>query len=288
MTTLVLGADGQLGRHLRTMLPTASFWTRNDLDLSRTDEIGPALTRLRPTAIINAAAYTAVDRAESESDLAWRINADAPIELARFARDAGIPLAHISTDYVFDGEATFPYTESTPVRPLSVYGRSKLGAELGIAALCPHAWIVRTSWVFSEHGSNFVKTMLRLGSTNENLRIVDDQYGTPTYAGHLAMAVVSLFQAADTAGNRVPGGTYHATGGPAITWKQFADVIFDKARNLNVLTRTPMIQAIETSGYPTPARRPKYSVLQPSQYFDQALPEPIDWRSGLVRMLQTL
>src|SRR5690606_1943891 len=143
-------------------------------------------------AIVNAAAYTAVDRAETERDLAWRINAEAPAELARAAERLSVPLVHVSTDYVFDGHNAEGYVESDPVAPLSVYGRSQLGGELAVATLCARHWILRTSWVFSEHGNNFPKTMLRLARDRDELRVVDDQRGRPTYAGDLADCIAGI------------------------------------------------------------------------------------------------
>jgi len=157
MTVLVLGSAGQLARHLRELWPQATFWGRDSLDLSRPETVLGHVCSLRPSTIVNAAAYTAVDRAEAEPDLAWRINSEAAAALARAARALDVPLVHVSTDYVFDGRAARPYVESDAVAPLNVYGRSKLGGELAVAALCSRYWILRSSWVFSEYGSNFVR-----------------------------------------------------------------------------------------------------------------------------------
>ncbi len=162
MTVLVLGSSGQVARHLRELWPEALFWGRNTLDISDTANLERAILAASPDAVINAAAYTAVDRAETEAQAAWRLNAEAPAAAARAAEALGIPLVHLSTDYVFDGEADVPYAVGAATRPLSTYGRTKLGGELAVASICSRHWILRTSWVFSETGANFVHTMLRL------------------------------------------------------------------------------------------------------------------------------
>ncbi len=180
MTFLVLGRTGQLASHLQITSPDAWFWDRATADLSDVANLEEKLVAAAPAAIVNAAAYTAVDRAETEPDLAWRINAEAPAAMARAARRLDVPLIHVSTDYVFDGASGSPYVETDGTRPPSVYGRSKLGGELAVATLCAKHWILRTSWVFSEHGHNFPKTMLRLARERTELRVVDDQHGRPT------------------------------------------------------------------------------------------------------------
>lgn len=284
MDILVIGGNGQLGRHLREVLPGAQFWDRAIVDLSDTQALQRRLGDATPAAIINAAAYTAVDRAESEPDPAWKVNVEAPVALARAAESRGIPLVHISTDYVFDGSRVEGYRETDPVAPLSVYGRSKLAGELAVATLCSRYWILRTSWVFSEHGANFPRTMLRLARDREELRVVDDQRGRPTYAGDLADCIAGLLA---TAGgdDALPWGLHHVGGGPILTWKQFAETIFARAQACGLLARIPRVVGITTDQYPTPAVRPRNSVLLTREDAARHVATPFDWQRGLDSML---
>jgi dTDP-4-dehydrorhamnose reductase len=285
MTIIVVGSTGQLARHLQQLLPEASFLSRADADLANPATLGETVQRLNPSVIINAAAYTAVDRAEKEAALAWRVNAEAPAVLARLARDRDIPLVQVSTDYVFDGLKADGYIETDLVGPLSVYGATKLGGELAVRAICTKHWIVRTSWVFSEFGTNFVKTMLRIGNERDELKVVVDQRGRPTYAGDLAKLIVGLFEPG-TLQPRVPYGTYHAAGGPVVSWHQFATRIMDRAVHMGLLAKHPVVHAIPTSEYPTPAKRPINSVLQPNPALDAAA--KLDWEAGLDSALAKL
>jgi len=285
MTTLVLGSTGQLASHLRELWPTATFWSRTDADLADPPTLRRKLESARPSAIVVAAAYTAVDKAESEPELAWRVNAEAPAEVARAAATLDVPLVHVSTDYVFDGTKTTPYVETDAVAPLNVYGRSKLGGELAVASIAKRYWILRTSWVFSEHGHNFVKTMLRLGRERDRLGVVADQTGRPTYAGDLAQVIAALLAPAQPA---VPHGLHHVGGGPVTSWHGFATSIFERACALGLLPTPPQVQAIATSAYPTPARRPACSVLQPGATLGAALTGQPDWVAGLETCLNAL
>jgi dTDP-4-dehydrorhamnose reductase len=286
MSVLILGANGQVGTHLRDCLPDAVFWTRDEADLSRPAELEDGVLAEKPSVIVNAAAYTAVDRAEEEAALAWTVNAEAPAALARAATELGATLVHFSTDYVFDGAKAGPYLDGDATRPQSAYGATKLGGELAVATLCPRHWIFRTSWVFSEHGGNFVKTMLRLAGERDELGVVDDQTGRPTYAGHIASAVAELLGAGKDA--RLPWGTYHLTGGRSISWCTFAREIFRRAGDRGLLTSRPSVKAITTDDYPTPAKRPANSVLQPSAALREQLSALPDWEPGLDTVLQMI
>lgn len=293
MSIVVLGAGGQLATHLRTALPGAAFWGRDTLDMADARALETALVAAGPRAIVNAAAYTAVDRAESEPELAWRINAEAPAAASRAATKLGAVLVQVSTDYVFDGRAEAPYGEDTPVHPLGVYGATKLAGELAVRALCPHHWILRTSWLFSEHGTNFVKTVLRLAAGPTPLRIVSDQVGTPTYAGHLGRVIAALVPGPEHAAGmadapHLPYGTYHATGGPPVSWHAFAEHILRHAKACGLLPDSPPVLPIATADYPTAARRPRNGVLAPSVALNTLIGRDLDWREGLEQALDAL
>lgn len=287
MNTLVIGGNGQLGRHLREVLPGAEFWDRSVVDLSDLPQLRVKLDAAYPDAIINAAAYTAVDKAESEGGLAWRINAEVPALLARAAHRLAVPLVHVSTDYVFDGRKAGGYVEADAVNPLSAYGRSKLGGELAVRSLCTKHWILRVSWVFSEHRANFPKTMLRLAGERTELRVVDDQRGRPTYARDLADCIAMLL-ADSVPGPAMPWGLHHVCGGPVVTWKEFATAIISQGTSRNVLARAPNIVGIATSEYPTPAVRPLNSVLDSAAATARYTRAPFDWHRGLDRFFTAL
>lgn len=285
MSILVLGASGQLATHLRELLPEATYWGRAQLDLRAPANVRSAIEAQRPAVVVNAAAYTAVDKAESERDAAWAVNAEAPAMLARAAAALDVPLIHISTDYVFDGTKKGEYAVGDACNPVSAYGASKLGGELAVRALCAKSWILRTSWVFSEHGANFVKTMLRLAGEREELRVVADQVGRPTYAGDLARLVARM--AERPAAPLLPFGTYHAVGGAITSWHGFAEAIVAAGLEQQRLVRAPRVTAIGTADYPTPAHRPRNSALLPSgelSIFDVEL----DWARGLDAALRRM
>jgi dTDP-4-dehydrorhamnose reductase len=285
MSILVFGASGQLASHLRELLPDADFWGRDRLDLRDPPSVEPAIQALPPSCIVNAAAYTAVDRAESERDAAFAINAEAPTAMARVASRLDIPLVHISTDYVFDGTKTGEYAVDDPCNPISTYGESKLAGERAVRLLSPRSVVLRTSWVFSEYGVNFVKTILRLAREKEELRIVADQFGRPTYAGDLARLVAKIAAGPAT---RLPGGTYHAVGGPSVSWYEFAQAIVESAARQGRLSRVPRVIAIPTSAFPTPAKRPANSVLSPSPELRASFDVTFDWAKGLDRTIERL
>lgn len=287
MTVLVLGSTGQVGRHLRDLLPNATFWGRDAADFADPTELEERVRRLSPTAIVNAAAYTAVDRAETEPQLAWRVNAEGPATLARAARSLDVPLVHISTDYVFDGEQTQPYRETDPTYPINVYGRTKLAGELAVASLWPKHWIFRASWLFSPYGANFVKTMVRLAAERDALRVIDDQHGRPTYAGDLARIIVAVVMERDPR-NVLPFGLYHLGGGDPTTWHGFAIDILKRAHAIGLIDRMPSIEPIATAGYPTPARRPRYSVLAMNPEVVRVVGSTPDWHLGLEATFKAL
>jgi dTDP-4-dehydrorhamnose reductase len=242
---------------------------------------------MRPSAIVNAAGYTAVDKAESEPALAWRINAESVAAAALAATALAVPFVHVSTDYVFDGRKSSGYVETDATNPLSVYGASKLAGELATRALCKKSWILRVSWVFSEHGANFLKTMLRLAATRDELRVVADQRGRPTYAGDVASVIAELVRRADSEAC-LPFGTYHAVGGPAVSWHEFADTIVEQAFTRGMIAKRVPVRAIRTEEYPTPARRPANSVLEPSGELERASGFAMDWSAGLATALTAL
>ena len=287
MSLIVLGKSGQLASHLRELMPDAEFWGRDRFDLSDTHRLEAALLDSKATGIINAAAYTAVDRAESEPDIAWRVNAEVPAAAARAAAALDVPLIQISTDYVFDGRSSEPYSEASPVNPLNTYGRTKLAGELAVASICRRYWILRTSWVFSEYGNNFVKTMLRLAQQHDTLRVVADQFGRPTYADDLARLVVALMEAVPDSEPLSPG-IYHAVGGRVTSWHGFAEAIFAEAFASGVIKRQPTVSAISSGEYPTPAIRPSAAVLSPSPTIEALSGVVFDWESSLMKAIRNL
>lgn len=288
MKILVLGAGGQLAHHLRDELPDAGYWGRATLDLaSPTADVHAAIERFAPSVIVNAAAYTAVDKAEMERALAWALNAAAPAAVAESAATLGVPLLHVSTDYVFDGSKASDYTVDDAVRPTSVYGASKLAGELAVRNLCERSWVLRTSWVFSEHGQNFVRTMLRLAATRTSLRVVADQRGRPTYAGDLARAVAGIVRRIGS-DEAVDFGLYHATGGPVVSWHELAVEIVRRAHARGILKTAVPVTPITTAEYPTAARRPANSALEPSPAVGARIEVSFDWRDGLDRVLEKL
>ena len=283
LTIAVTGREGQVVRALMERAGSAVRIVpvgRPELDLARPESIGPALLALAPDVIVNAAAYTAVDQAETEDALASAINGAGAGAVAQAAARAGVPIIHLSTDYVFDGTAPCPYREDDPVAPIGAYGRSKLAGEWAVAAATDNHAILRTAWVFSPFGKNFVKTMLRLGETMSEVRVVADQIGNPTSALDLADAV--LIVAARLATDPAPGlrGLFHMTGGGEAAWADVADTIFARAETHG--RRPVAVRRITTAEFPTPARRPANSRLDCARLhhtYGIALP---DWH-GAVR-----
>lgn len=284
MRVLVFGADGQVGAELRRRAAARGddvvALRRADCDLEQDGAASEAIERLRPAAIVNAAAYTAVDKAESEPARARAVNAAAAGEIAVAAAAIGAPLVHFSTDYVFDGESCRPYLEDDAAQPLSVYGRTKREGELLVGAAGGAQAILRLSWVFSAHGGNFVKTMLRLGREKGAVRVVDDQRGRPTPAADAAAAALVVLGALGR--DRSKSGVYHFAGDVAVTWADFAEAVFSAARLPVSIARIP------TTAYPAPARRPRYSVLDTTRMqktFGVAAPS---WRARLAETIAEL
>lgn len=260
---LVTGAKGQVGSELVKLAPagfTVIGLGSARLDITDQEQVNAAVALHQPDLIINAAAYTAVDKAESDSDNAYAVNEQAVAWLAQAAVQADIPLFHISTDYVFDGESTTPYKETDPVNPQSVYGASKLAGEQVLAATHKKHIILRTSWVFGAEGNNFVKTMLRLGKERDELSVVADQYGCPTSAASIADVLWRLAELYKHK-NSLPWGIYHFSNSPTCTWHEFAVEIFKQGKEQCVLKNIPMVKSITTAEYPVPAKRPALSVL---------------------------
>lgn len=260
---LVTGAKGQVGSELVKAAPagfTVTGFGSNELDITKQQQVTAAMAQYKPDLIINAAAYTAVDKAESDIETAFAVNEKAVALLAQAAHEADIPLFHISTDYVFDGQASTPYKETDTVNPQSVYGASKLAGEQALERINAKHIILRTSWVFGATGNNFVKTMLRLGKERDELSVVADQHGCPTSARSIAEV---LWQLAEkyVSERTLPWGIYHFSSSPACTWHEFACEIFEQAVKAGVLERKPVVHPITTAEYPTPAKRPPWSVL---------------------------
>lgn len=270
MHILVTGANGQLGQCLADQLSKQNIphtlLARQDADINDTVVLEKLVADKCVTAIINAAAYTAVDKAESEPELAKRVNEDGPMALAKLCSRFDIPLLHVSTDYVFDGKKQTPYVETDQTGPTGVYGQTKLNGEIAVQRHCPKHIILRTAWVFSEYGNNFLKTMLRLAKERDTLGVVGDQIGCPTYAGDIAEALISIAQQLHKAEQNKSGtsaryGVYHYAGNEVVSWYGFAGAIFAAAQRAGILVTIPVLNEISTAAYPTPAKRPRYSVL---------------------------
>lgn len=286
MKLLVLGASGQVGWELqRALAPLGEVvaWDRAAGDLAQPEALAAVVRTLAPAAIVNAGAYTAVDKAESEAALAHTVNAEAPTRLAQVAAQLGIPLLHYSTDYVFDGSGTHARAEDAPTGPLSAYGRSKLAGEDGIRTSgCTHL-VLRTSWVYAARGGNFAKTMLRLAAEREQLRVVNDQWGAPTGAELLADATAHALRALWAQPHL--SGTYHLCAAGETNWADYARFVIDTARTLGRTLACQAVDGIPTSAYPTPAQRPLNSRLDCRRFeqaFELRLPA---WEWGVRRML---
>ena len=283
MKALIFGRTGQVARELARRVPAGTeiiSLGRDRADLSDPAACAAAVAAHPADVVINAAAYTAVDRAEEEEALATVINGEAPAAMARAAAEKGVPFLHISTDYVFDGSGTAPRAPGDATAPLGAYGRSKLVGEAGVSAAGGAHAILRTSWVFSAHGQNFVKTMLRLAETRDALNVVADQVGGPTAASDIAAALWRMAQAFLRGQGR--SGIYHFSGAPDVSWAGFAREIFAQGR------QTVSVTGIPASDYPTPARRPGNSRLDCSDtetYFGIKRP---DWRTSLADVLSQL
>ena len=292
MKILLTGAEGQVGNEIQrqsanlglTVIPTS----RATLDIGDKAQVAAIFEREQFDLIINAAAYTAVDNAESDKEVAFQVNAAGVEHLARMAKQHAIPLFHVSTDYVFDGETTVAYQETAKTNPQTVYGASKLEGENRLKETLAAHIILRTSWVFGIDGNNFVKTMLRLGEANDELRVVADQLGNPTFAGSIANALLNLaVQYRDN--GHLNWGTYHFSDESKTTWHGFAKQIISCGHKHHLIKTVPIVHPVSTIDYPTPALRPSYSSLDTSLFFT-TFPEIgiNDWQDGLEHMIFTL
>ncbi len=280
---LLLGAQGQVGQELqRSLAPLGSVRavSRSDLDLTQASALRTLLQQEAPAVIVNAAAYTAVDRAETETTLAEQVNSQLPRILAEESQSLGAYLIHLSTDYVFDGRKNTPYLETDGPNPLGVYGKTKLVGEQAIQQIGGDRLILRTAWVYGIYGKgNFVKTMVRLGKERDTLRVVVDQVGSPTWAQDIAQAIAVLLP-------QRAQGVYHLTNSGVASWYDFAVAIFSEARQLGIPLQVKEVLPITSQEFPTPAPRPAYSVLS-GQKVSAALGYPLPhWRESLVRMLR--
>jgi dTDP-4-dehydrorhamnose reductase len=285
---LLIGANGQVGNDLQqTLVPLGEVVPvgRDQVDLSQPEAVQEIMDRVKPQVVVNSAAYTAVDKAESEPELAERVNGVAPGVLAKAAQLSGAGLIHISTDYVFDGSQSSPYLETDVTQPLGAYGRSKLMGETAVRNSGATHMIIRTAWVYGVGGKgNFVKTMLRLGADREEVRVVTDQVGAPTWSRDLAGAIAQMIPklTPETAG------TYHYTNSGVCSWYDFALAIFEEARLLGFPLKLQRVVPITTPEYPTPAHRPPYSVLSLKKTSELLGTFPPQWRLSLRQMLALL
>jgi dTDP-4-dehydrorhamnose reductase len=282
MKVVIVGAKGQLGRTLTQTLPRGVQCLA--LDLPELDIVDPAavaavVADAKPDVIVNAAAYTAVDRAEQEAGVAFAVNAQGPRHLARAAANGRVRLIHVSTDYVFDGTACSPYAPQAPCSPLGVYGRSKRQGEVEIQSVWDDALILRTSWLYSAHGSNFLKTMLNLMRTRDELKVVADQVGGPTATATLAAAIWAAV------GRRRLRGVYHWSDAGVASWYDFAVAIQEEGLARDLLPKAIPIHPIATADYPTPAKRPAYSVLDCRSTWRDLNMAPRHWRAALRNVL---
>lgn len=285
---LLTGGGGQVGTEFQRRAPQGVEIVapgRDRLDLADPDSIAAAVASRPWAAVINSGAYTAVDKAQTDPVTAWKVNALAPAAFAWATAQAGIPLIQLSTDYVFDGSKAGAYEEDDPVGPVSVYGASKEAGEQAVRTGNPRHVILRTAWVVSPHGANFIKTMLRLAETRDHLTVVDDQHGSPTSAADIActLAIIAMRLANDA---QAPTGTYHFVNSGEATWCGFAREVFALAQAKGLAV--PTVEAIATSAYPTPARRPANSRLDTAKLRRDFGVEPRDWRTAVSEVVETL
>jgi len=289
MKVLLFGAGGQVGRVLAAMLPQVADLValgRDEADFTRSGHLADLVAEARPDVVINAAAYTAVDRAESEPELAAQVNAAAPAELAVAAGRAGATLIHYSTDYVFDGTKAGAYVETDPTAPLNIYGRTKREGEVAVAASGADFQIFRTSWVHAPGGNNFIAKMLKLAAERDGLKVIDDQIGAPTSARLIAQTTLRAL-AARAAGNQLASGIYHLTASGETSWNGYARFVIAEAirRGLSLKARPADVEAVPTTAFPTPARRPLNSRLSTAKLREALGVEMPDWREGVLETL---
>jgi dTDP-4-dehydrorhamnose reductase len=287
---LLTGITGQVGQELQKTLTTIGEVVgvgRQEFDLSQPNQIQQQIAQIKPNIIVNAAAYTAVDKAETESELAIAINAHAPKEMAIAAQAIGATMVHISTDYVFNGQNYIPYLETDSTDPLGIYGQSKLLGEMGVRENCDRHIILRTAWVYGSRGhGNFVKTMLKLGEIREELKVVADQIGSPTWSYDIADAIANLLQKSEE--DLTIQGTYHFSNSGVASWYDLAVAVFAEAQQLGFPLKIERVLPITTADYPTPAQRPAYSVLSKHKYTQATGVYPTHWQASLRKMLTEL
>lgn len=291
MKILIFGHNGQVGSSLVEQLnqqdQTLICPSRIEADFTQPEQVTNCIVDYKPDVIVNASAYTAVDNAETEVEITDAINHLSVAAMAQAAKAASIPVIHISTDYVYPGDASTPYQEHSATGPTSVYGKTKLAGDEALINALPQHIILRTSWVFGEHGKNFVKTMLRLADKRDEFSVVADQYGRPTYSGDIVNSILAFLDAIENRAD-VPWGIYHCCSAGPTTWHGFAEAIFEQALQIGLIDKKPKVHAIPTSDYPTPAPRPAYSVMDTSK-LDTFLGEPLpEWSVGLNTVLRHL
>lgn len=290
MRILVTGSNGQVGHELSLLAQDSKhYWLcldRSRLDVTYQADVDHIVDGFAPNVVINATAYTAVDKAETEQDLATAVNADAARYLAQACERNNAALLHISTDYVFAGDGTEPYKEADPVTPSGHYGASKLAGEREVAKHCSKHIILRTAWVFGKHGNNFVKTMVRVAQGRDTLGVVSDQFGAPTSANGIAKALLNIAEQVDA--GKEAWGIYHYSGSPYTSWHGFAEVIFNEAENRQMLPHSVTVNAISTADYPTPAKRPANSRLDCTKIQSTFGITADDWHDQLVKVLNSI
>ena len=289
MRILITGANGQLGQELIVRGRQTDFiitgLTRSQLDIANAPEVQSSIRDLKPDLIINAAAYTKVDLAESEPEQAYAVNLNAVVNLAANCARQSIPLLHISTDYIFDGNKQSPYEEEDHANPVGIYGKSKWLGELALRHILKEHLILRVSWVYGLHGANFVKTMIRLGKEREIIKVVNDQWGCPTSTAGIAEVVFKII--AQIQARQFQWGTYHYCEGPALSWFDFANSIMSIAANYDTL-KIKEVLAIPANEYPTSAIRPVNSVMSCQKLIDQLNFQPFSWQEMLPSMIRGL
>ena len=288
MKILIVGANGQLGKCLEPVVSETEGYeavalSRVELDITSVESVFVQTNSIQPDLIVNAAAYTAVDRAENEIEAAYAVNSTGVKNLAEACAQMAIPLIHVSTDYVFDGNAKTPYLPEGSTSPIGVYGKSKLEGERTAAAALDELIIVRTAWVYSEYGNNFVKTMLRLAEERNELSVVNDQIGCPTYAGNIALAILKICKAIRE--GKQSWGIYHYVDQPAMSWHEFAESVFGMALAKGLIEKSPSVAAISSSEYPTKAKRPAYSVLNTQRIQQEFGIDPAPVNASLANVL---
>ena len=290
LKALITGGTGQVGTELIRRGDCCHFDivapNRAEINLLNQSDVYSQLNSIRPDIVVNSAAFTAVDAAETECDMAFKVNRDAVRIMANSCKLLSIPLIHISTDYVFDGTKAGSYKETDLICPIGVYGRSKEAGEAKVRELLEKHIILRTSWVYAAHGNNFVKTMLRIGKERQNLNVVNDQFGAPTFAGDIADAIFSIAKKVLEHDALEFWGTYHYTAKGRTSWKDFAEVIFETASTW--LPNKPYVEGIPSSQYPTAAKRPANSVLNCAKVDSELGPPRRHWREGLDEVLDEL